>query len=184
MSIAHRYAVVIATLACTALLIVGTGCSSCFNNPATTERKGPELMLNLVDLLNSKNNLKNIPAQRYNGSVPPLSLNEANYNYLFFIVATDPGGISSFDYSESGWNGSDLAVRDHQCLGESGENGRRLPQQLRGQRAGYIHDQGEGDESFRQEDRSHLDHQYLLKAVRDTIASDITASPSAAAASS
>jgi hypothetical protein len=51
MSIAHRYAVVIATLACTALLIVGTGCSSCFVKPVTTERKGPELMLNLVDLL-------------------------------------------------------------------------------------------------------------------------------------
>ena len=117
MSIAHRYAVVIATLACTALLIVGTGCSSCFVKPVTTERKGPELMLNLVDLLNSKNNLKNIPAQRYNGSVPPLTLNEANYNYLFFVVATDPGGISSFDYSEAFSTGCPCNPGSNSCGG-------------------------------------------------------------------
>jgi hypothetical protein len=117
MSIARRYAVVIATFACAALLIVGTGCSSCFVKPVTTERKGPELMLNLVDLLNSKNNLKNIPAQRYNGSVPPLSLNGANYNYLFFIVATDPGGISSFDYSETFSTGCPCNPGSNSCGG-------------------------------------------------------------------
>lgn len=39
MSIARRYAVVIATFACSAVLIVGTGCSSCFVKPVTTKER-------------------------------------------------------------------------------------------------------------------------------------------------
>jgi hypothetical protein len=104
LSFVHRYAVAIATAACTAILIVGTGCSSCFvTKPQTNENKGPELELNFVDTLNYSNNLKDIPAQRFNGSVPPTTLKNVqnNYNYQFFIVATDPGGIASFDYSAS-----------------------------------------------------------------------------------
>ena len=96
------------TLACTAVLLLGTGCSSCTTQPQTNERKGPDLVLNLVDTTNSKNNLSNIPAQRFNGSVPASHVPGATnaYNFIFGIVATDPGGISSFDYSLSFGGGS------------------------------------------------------------------------------
>jgi hypothetical protein len=119
MSYIRRYSIVIATLACASMLIAGTGCSSCFVQPVTDERKGPALALNLLDLVNSNNNLKNIPAQRFNGSVPPLNLAEANYSYAFFIVATDPGGISSLDYSESFATGCPCNPGSNSCPGSS-----------------------------------------------------------------
>jgi hypothetical protein len=119
MSFVKRCSVAMATIACASILILGTGCSSCFVKPVTNENKGPDLVLNLVDLVNSKNNLKNIPAQRFNGSVPPLNLAEANYNYVFAIVATDPGGISSFDYSESFSTGCPCNPGSGSCPGSS-----------------------------------------------------------------
>ena len=89
------------TLACTAVLLLGTGCSSCFTKPQTDERKGPDLVLNLVDSSNYQNNLSDIPAQRFNGSVPASHVPGAkpNYNFVFGITTTDPGGISSFYFS-------------------------------------------------------------------------------------
>jgi hypothetical protein len=119
MSLVRRCSLAIVAAACASTLLLASGCSSCFVKPVTDEKKGPDLVLNLVDLLNSKNNIKNIPAQRFNGSVPPLNLAEANYNYVFFIVATDPGGISSFDYSESFSTGCPCNPGSNSCPGSS-----------------------------------------------------------------
>ncbi|MGB8010914.1 MAG: hypothetical protein WCF68_04825 [Terriglobales bacterium] len=97
MSIVHRYVVAIASLACTAILMFGIGCSSCLVKPVTTESKGPALMLSVVDQTNPSANpgLKNIKATK------PFSLpGENNYQYLFVIVATDSGGLSSMEYTE------------------------------------------------------------------------------------
>jgi len=101
MSIVRGSALAFATLACTAALLFAIGCTSCTTQPQTNERKGPDLVLNLVDTTNSQNNLPNIPAQRNNGSVPAATPPHVanNYNFVFGIVTTDPGGISSFDYS-------------------------------------------------------------------------------------
>ncbi len=101
----RRNAVAIAPVACAAVLIFicvfGTGCSSCFVKPQTNENKGPTVMLSVADLTTPSDNpgLKNIkPADR---STPSFNLpGENNYQYLFVIVATDPGGLSSLEYSE------------------------------------------------------------------------------------
>jgi len=95
----------IATVACTAALLFicffGTACSSCFVKPQTNESKGPTVMLSVADLTTPSDNpgLKDIkPADR---SAPTFNLpGENNYQYLFVIVATDPGGLSSLEYSE------------------------------------------------------------------------------------
>jgi hypothetical protein len=101
MSFVRRYAVAVAAVACTAVLIFGTGCSSCFVKPQTNESKGPALMLSVDDLTNTSANagLKDIkPNDRAHPSTPLPG--ENNYQYLFIIVATDPGGLSSLEYSE------------------------------------------------------------------------------------
>jgi hypothetical protein len=118
-SLADQPITAITSVACAAVLLLGTGCSSCYVKPVTTEKKGPDLVLNLVDLVDSKNNLKNIPAQRADGSVPALNLAEANYNYIFAIVATDPGGISSFDWSESFATGCPCNPGSNSCPGSN-----------------------------------------------------------------
>src|ERR1700722_506548 len=118
-SFVSRHLVAIISLACAGVLLFGTGCSSCFVKPVTTEKKGPDLALNLVDLTNLKNNLKNIAAQKGDGSVPPLSLAEANYNYLFVIVATDPGGISTVEWSESFATGCPCNPGSGSCPGSN-----------------------------------------------------------------
>jgi|ERR1700722_11861173 hypothetical protein len=118
-SVLSRYLVAITCVVCTAVLVLATGCSSCLVRPVTTENKGPDLALNLVDLVNSKNNLQNIPAQRFNGSVPPLNLAEANYNYILAIVATDAGGISSLSWSESFATGCPCNPGSGSCPGSN-----------------------------------------------------------------
>jgi hypothetical protein len=114
-----RHLIAVTSLACTGVLLLGTGCSSCFVKPVTTEKKGPDLVLNMVDLVNSNNNLKNIPAQKADGSIPALNLAEANYNYIFAIVATDPGGISSLDWSESFATGCPCNPGSNSCPGSN-----------------------------------------------------------------
>ena len=119
MSIVRRCSLAVAAIACASTLLLASGCSSCFVKPVIDEKKGPDLVLNLLDLLNSKNNIKNIPAQKFDGSVPPLNLAEADYNYGFIIVATDPGGISSLDYGESFSTGCPCNPGSGSCPGSS-----------------------------------------------------------------
>lgn len=97
----RRSTIALALMACITVLIFGTGCSSCFVKPVTTETKPPDLTLSIVDLTTPANNpgLKNIkPADKTN---PSFTLpGENNYQYFFVIIATDPGGLSSLVYSE------------------------------------------------------------------------------------
>lgn len=105
MSLFQRYLVTAALAACTCMLVFGTACTSCSTNSKTNEKNPPDLTLTVVDLGNLSNSIQKIapmtvvpPGQPDNGVNPDPSGNE-NYNYLFEIIATDAGGVSSFGYS-------------------------------------------------------------------------------------
>jgi|SRR5580658_549754 hypothetical protein len=118
MSSVQRHASAIVALACTTVLSFGTGCSSCFVTPVTTETKGPAVMLSVDDLTTPSDNpgLKDIkPADK---TTPTFSLpGENNYQYLFIIVATDPGGLSSLEYNEVFNTGCPCNPNQETCAG-------------------------------------------------------------------
>jgi len=119
MSSLRRNAIALAAFACTAVLIIfGTGCSSCFVKPVTTETKGPAVMLSVADLTNPSANpgLKDIPPDDRAHPSTPLP-GENNYQYLFVIVATDPGGLSSLQYSEVFNTGCPCSTTSGSCSG-------------------------------------------------------------------
>jgi hypothetical protein len=87
---------------CAAAVLAMAGCTG---QPSTTEKTPPKMVLNIVDLSNSANNIQNIaPMTKVaagapdNGANPDPSGN-TNYKYLFSIVASDPGGVQSFGYT-------------------------------------------------------------------------------------
>jgi hypothetical protein len=101
-----RFPTAIAAAACASVLILGMGCTSCTGKPETNEKKPPDLVLNILDVSNPSNSISKIaPMKEVKGGEPDNGVNpdpngNTNYNYLFSIVATDPGGVASFGYSE------------------------------------------------------------------------------------
>jgi hypothetical protein len=115
-SAATPYAAAISASICTFVLLFATGCSTCNPTPpVTTEKKGPDLTLNLLDLSNPKNTQKNIPPN----PAPALTMNEPNYSWVFLVIATDAGGVSSIDYSESFATGCPCNPNANSCPGSS-----------------------------------------------------------------
>jgi hypothetical protein len=115
-STARHYTTVIAALISASLLMLASGCSSCNPvTPVTNEKKGPDLVLNLLDVSNLKNSQKNIPPS----PAAPLTMNEPNYNWLFLVIATDPGGVSSLDYSEVFNTGCPCNPNSNTCPGST-----------------------------------------------------------------
>jgi len=124
MSFARRYAVAVAIVACTAGLLFGTGCSSCYVKPQTGESKGPALTLSVVDLTTPSEN----PTYK---DIKPETLTalpaESNYQYLLLIIATDPGGLSSLSYSEVFNTGCPCNPNSGACPGSFASGGGPIP---------------------------------------------------------
>lgn len=115
-SIPSRCVAAVGSLICASLLILASGCSSCNpTKPVTTEKTGPDLVLNLLDLSNPKNAQKNTPPN----PAAPLTMNEPNYNYVFLLIATDAGGVSSLDYSEVFSTGCPCNQNSNSCPGST-----------------------------------------------------------------
>ena len=94
-------------LACCAGLATLTLAACTTTTPVTNEKKGPTLVMNIVDLTNHQQVVSNLaPMMKVPDGSPDNGFNidpggANNYNDMFVIIATDPGGVASLTFSSS-----------------------------------------------------------------------------------